>query len=195
MKRLFTVLLVLAAISAQSQNPDSVVAADKKPKLVHVVNLGYLFDKKNESTNGMIAVEVMSGLNFGRFGAALGVGVDQYDTHTAMPFFTQLHFDLKKGELVPYYFAKGGMSKVWKTNSEFGMDKPKGGLMLAAGIGLRKRLNGLALNFSAGYQIQKLSTASSTQYYWDIIGPWVGGPETVVERRMHRLVIKMGVLF
>lgn len=195
MKRLFTVLLVLAAISAQSQNPDSVVVADKKPQLVHVVNLGYLFDRKNESTNGIIAVEVMSGLDFGRFGAALGVGVDQYVNHTAMPFFMQLHFDLKNGNLVPYYFAKGGVSKVWKTNSEFGMDKPKGGLMLAAGIGVRKRLNGLALNFSAGYQMQRMNTASSSQYYWDIIGPWGGGSETIVVRKMHRLVIKMGVLF
>ena len=196
MKYLAVIMFTVFALGLQGQNLDTAKVEGNRLSIEHAVDVGYVFDRSSGTVNGRLSGEVMSGVKYGRFGVGLGIGVDQYENHIAMPIFTKLYFELRKAGFIPYYYVKGGYSKVWINESEFGMDSPKGGLLIGGGIGVKKEVNKMALNFSIGYQSQKMSTTSNPEiYYWNFIGPWGGGSSTTIERTLTRMTCKFGIIF
>lgn len=177
------------------QEYDSLGLNKNQFSIEHSASIGLLLDRNNDTSSGRFTGEIKSGVNYKRIGAALGVGVDNYKYSTALPLFVELHYDLKKGRFIPYYFIRGGYSKVYSTSSEFDRQDVSGGMIMGAGFGVKKKLNNYALSVSVSYQGQKMTTSIDSPYYFGLISPWGGGPNSTTERTMNRVSMKVGIHF
>jgi hypothetical protein len=110
-------------------------------------------------TTAAFSFQTVNGYKFSQYAmAGIGVGADLYATQTVLPVFASFRGDLsKKGNVIPFYFADGGYGINITQNSDNGTAF-KGGVMYAAGLGVKIPFNrsaGFLLSF--GYRYQKTS--------------------------------------
>lgn len=110
-------------------------------------------------TTAAFSFQTVNGYKFCQYAmAGVGVGADLYATQTVLPVFASLRGDLSKtGSVIPFYFADGGYGINITQNSDNGTAF-KGGVMYAAGFGIKIPFNrsaGFLLSF--GYHYQKTS--------------------------------------
>jgi hypothetical protein len=110
-------------------------------------------------TTAAFSFQTVNGYKFSQYAmAGIGLAADLYATQTVLPVFGSFRGDLlKMDNLVPFYFADGGYGINITQNSANGTGF-KGGLMYAAGLGIKIPFNrnaGFLLSF--GYRYQKTS--------------------------------------
>ena len=110
-------------------------------------------------TTAAFSFQTVNGYKFSQYAmAGIGVGADLYATQTVLPVFASFRGDLlKTGSVIPFYFADGGYGINITQNSDNGTAF-KGGIMYAAGLGVKIPFNrsaGFLLSF--GYRYQKTS--------------------------------------
>jgi hypothetical protein len=93
-----------------------------------------------------------------RFSAGIGIAfVDYDDPLNTIPIFGDLKFKLKKSNVAPFVFLKGGYNFSILPDEDYPIEDHKGGLMFDVGAGLQFEVNdyvGWYLN--AGYNIDKM---------------------------------------
>jgi len=134
----------------------------------HFTELGPLVAGKttmNGVTTAAFSFQTVNGYKFSQFVmAGLGVGADLYATQTVLPVFASFRGDVSTKEtVIPFYFADlgYGFNITQDSNSDSNF---KGGLMMAAGFGLKIPFNRNAgFLLSAGYRYQ------GTSYVHDMV--------------------------
>lgn len=108
-------------------------------------------------TTAAFSFQTVNGYKFNQFimlGA--GLGADLYATQTVVPLFGTFRGDLaSKGSAIPFYFIDAGYG-VNITEKSSNADNFKGGLLWAAGLGIKIPFNKTAgFMLSLGYRYQK----------------------------------------
>jgi hypothetical protein len=107
-------------------------------------------------TTAAFSFQTVNGYSFSNaLFAGLGLGADLYATQTFIPVFASLRGNLlKSGTLIPFYFLDGGYG-VNITQDSPGNEDFKGGILYAAGLGLKIPFNKTAgFLISLGYRYQ-----------------------------------------
>ncbi len=128
----------------------------------HYTELGPLVAGKTTIegvTTAAFSFQTVNGYQFNRyFFTGAGAGVDLYATQTIIPLFLSIRGDCSNGgSLVPFYFADGGYG-INITQNSTNTTNFKGGLLYAAGLGLKIPFNqkaGFLISF--GYRFQASS--------------------------------------
>ncbi|MBS1598345.1 MAG: hypothetical protein JST75_08965 [Bacteroidetes bacterium] len=129
---------------------------------VHYTELGPLVAGKTSIegvTTAAFSFQTVNGYKFSRYAqAALGVGADLYATQTILPVFGSLRGDIIRSDgVIPFYFLDAGYGINITQNSAITSDF-KGGLLYAAGVGLKIPFNRTAgFLLSLGYRYQNSS--------------------------------------
>lgn len=108
-------------------------------------------------TTAAFSFQTVNGYRFNQFAQlGLGVGADLYATQTIIPVFGSFRGDLgRTGTVIPFYFADLGYGVNITQASSNGADF-KGGLLYAAGLGIKIPFNRSAgFLISLGYRYQK----------------------------------------
>jgi len=110
-------------------------------------------------TTAAFSFQTVNGYKFCQYAmAGIGIGADLYATQTVLPVFASFRGDLSKtGSVIPFYFADGGYG-INITQNSYNGTAFKGGIMYAAGFGIKIPFNrnaGFLLSF--GYRYQKTS--------------------------------------
>ena len=135
---------------------------NKQKGFVNFTELGPLVAGKttiNGVTTAAFSFQTVNGYKFSQGAmAGIGVGADLYATQTILPVFGSFRGDIvNTGGVIPFYFGDVGYGINITQNSDNGTSF-KGGLMYAAGLGLKIPFNrnaGFLLSF--GYRYQKTS--------------------------------------
>ncbi len=132
----------------------------KKTGFAHFTELGPLVAGKTSIegvTTAAFSFQTISGYKFSQAAfMGLGLGADLYATQTIIPVFGSFRGDISaKGSVIPYYFADLGYGINITQRSAAG-DNYQGGLLWAAGLGLKIPFNRSAgFLLSAGYRYQQ----------------------------------------
>lgn len=134
----------------------------KKKGFANFTELGPLVAGKTTIqgvTTAAFSFQTVNGYKFSQAAmAGIGVGADLYATQTIIPVFASFRGDLSTtGNVIPFYFGDLGYGINITQNSSAG-ESFKGGIMYAAGLGLKIPFNRSAgFLLSAGYRYQKTS--------------------------------------
>ncbi len=111
-------------------------------------------------TTAAFSFQSVNGYRFSQyFFTGAGVGVDLYATQTIIPLFVSIRGDLTtQGTILPFYFAEIGSGINITQNSSAGEDF-KGGLLYAAGVGVK-----IPFNRSAGFLVSFGYRHQATSY-------------------------------
>lgn len=134
-------------------------------------------------TTAAFSFQTVNGYRFSRpFFIGLGTGADLYATQTIIPLFASVRGDLGSGAaaVVPFYFADAGHG-VNITQDSPGNTGFKGGLLYAAGLGLK-----IPFNRSAGFLISFGYRYQTTEYQ-------AAGVSKTIDYR--RLAVRAGFFF
>jgi hypothetical protein len=134
----------------------------KNRGFVNFTELGPLVAGKttiNGVTTAAFSFQTVNGYKFCQYAmAGIGIGADLYATQTVLPVFASFRGDLSKNSsVIPFYFGDAGYGINITQNSDNGTAF-KGGIMYAAGLGIKIPFNrsaGFLLSF--GYRYQKTS--------------------------------------
>ncbi len=135
---------------------------NKANGFAHYTELGTLVAGKTTQqgvTTAAFSFQTVNGYKFNQYAMlGFGVGADLYATQTIVPLFASLRGDIiSTGNVVPFYFADAGYGANITQKSP-GSDNFKGGLLYAAGLGLKIPFNRTAgFLLSLGYRYQKTS--------------------------------------
>jgi hypothetical protein len=128
-------------------------------KFAHFTELGPLVAGKTTIdgvTTAAFSFQTVNGYRFSRlFFAGAGVGMDLYATQTMIPLLGSVRGDLSaSGNVIPFYFADAGYAVNITQNSSSSSDF-KGGLLYAAGLGVKipfNRSSGFLISLGYRYQ-------------------------------------------
>ncbi|MEP6464855.1 MAG: hypothetical protein ABJB05_01055 [Parafilimonas sp.] len=132
----------------------------KKTGFTNYTELGALAAGKtsiNGVTTAAFSFQTVNGYKFNQFAmVGAGVGADLYATQTVVPLFLSFRGDIAiSGGVIPFYFADAGYG-INITQKSAAADNFKGGLLYAAGLGLKIPFNKSAgVMLSLGYRYQK----------------------------------------
>lgn len=132
----------------------------KEKGFSHFTELGPLVAGKTTIdgvTTAAFAFQTVNGYKLNQYAfTGIGVGVDLYATQTIIPVFGSFRGDIRKdGSVIPFYFLDAGYGFNITQNSSAGEDF-KGGLMYAAGLGMKIPFNRTAgFLLSMGYRYQR----------------------------------------
>jgi len=148
----------------------------------HYTELGPLVAGKTTIdgvTTAAFSFQTVNGYRFNPHAfAGAGIGIDLYATQTMLPLFGSIRGDLTgSGSIIPFYFADAGYAVNITQNSATARDF-KGGLLYAAGLGVK-----IPFNRSAGFLI-------SFGYRYQTSAYLNNGVKTTVDYR--RLAIRAG---
>ena len=148
----------------------------------HYTELGPLVAGKTTIdgvTTAAFSFQTVNGYRFNQYAfAGAGIGIDLYATQTMLPLFGSLRGDLAgSGSIIPFYFADAGYAVNITQNSAIASDF-KGGLLYAAGLGVK-----IPFNRSAGFLV-------SFGYRFQTSSYLNNGVKTTVDYR--RLAIRAG---
>jgi hypothetical protein len=151
----------------------------------HYTELGPLVAGKTTIdgvTTAAFSFQTVNGYRFAPyFFAGAGAGVDLYATQTLLPVFGSLRGDLtKSGGIIPFYFVDAGYGINITQNAANNTDF-KGGILYAAGIGVK-----IPFNTTAGFLISVGYRHQATSYN-------VNNLRTTVD--YNRLAIRAGFFF
>lgn len=169
-----------------SREPKYGSYSNAKPGFASYTELGPLVAGKTTIdgvTTAAFSFQTVNGYRFSRpFFAGAGIGADLYATQTVIPLFASIRGDLSAGaaSVIPYYFADAGYGFNITQDSPGNTDF-KGGLLYAAGLGLK-----IPFNRSAGFLIGFGYRYQATEYA-------VNGISRPVDYR--RLAIRAGFFF
>lgn len=131
----------------------------KRSGFAHFTELGTLIAGKTTIdgvTTAAFSFQTVNGYKFSQY-AMLGggVGADLYATQTIVPLFVTFRGDLgNRGSAIPFYFVDAGYG-VNITQESANAENFKGGLLYAAGFGLKIPFNKTAgFMLSLGYRYQ-----------------------------------------
>ncbi|KYP15422.1 hypothetical protein [Flavihumibacter sp. CACIAM 22H1] len=135
----------------------------KSKGFAHFTELGPLVAGKTTVagvTTAAFSFQTINGYKFSQAAmVGFGTGVDLYATQTVVPLFASFRGDLSsKGTVLPFYFIDAGYGANITQNAPNGEDF-KGGLLYAAGLGVKIPFNRSAgFLLSMGYRYQKTSS-------------------------------------
>lgn len=97
----------------------------------------------------------------------IGIGVNFYDYYTVFPFYFEYQAFLGKRHKSLFVYGRAGHSFI-KNNvdDDHEVKDEKGGLMLASGIGLQKRVGQNDWRFKLGYVSQTVTEESEPVWIW-----------------------------
>lgn len=133
--------------------------AYKTKGFAHFSELGPLVAGKTTVdgvTTAAFSFQTVNGYKFNQFAMlGFGTGVDLYATQTIVPLFASFRGDIAtNGTVLPFYFIDAGYGANITQDSQAGEDF-KGGLLYAAGIGVKIPFNRSAgFLLSIGYRYQ-----------------------------------------
>lgn len=123
-----------------------------------------------------------------------GAGLDRFESVALnVPFYGEISGNILRRRFTPVYFAQAGYGlgiNITKKDTPDRIEKAKGGLMLAAGIGFGGRLDKhtvLRINF--GYRLQKADYTKNIYYYDGT------GYTEIRHMTYHRVEIGLGFTF
>ena len=131
----------------------------KSSGFAHFTELGPLVAGKTTVdgvTTAAFSFQTVNGYKINQFAMlGFGTGVDLYATQTIVPLFASFRGDFaKSGTVIPYYFIDAGYGANITQDSQAG-EEFKGGLLYAAGLGLKIPFNRSAgFLLSLGYRYQ-----------------------------------------
>jgi hypothetical protein len=134
----------------------------KKKGFASYTELGPLIAGKttqNGVTTAAFSLQTINGYRFSQYAmTGIGAGADLYAAQTILPVFGSFRGDIAtSGTVLPFYFAEAGNGFNITQNSSGGQSF-KGGLMYAAGLGIKIPFNRNAgFLLSMGYRYQKTS--------------------------------------
>lgn len=133
-------------------------------------------------TTAAFSFQTINGYRFKRWlFAGAGAGVDLYATQTILPLFASVRGDLAgSNNIIPFYFADAGYGVNITQNSASNTDF-RGGLLYAAGLGVK-----IPFNRSAGFLVSFGYRHQATSYQ-------LNNAETKVS--YNRLAIRAGFFF
>lgn len=137
---------------------------------------------------GFTLQDVM-GYRFNKWiGVGAGIGIDLYNSYQIpiSPVYLRVEGQILSEPITPIYYAEAGYGLMWNRQVNEYITQ-KNGPMMSAGVGIRFATPGaVALQVTAGYKSQKLTTI--TKYDWN-------QTENIMEEIYKRVSLRFGMSF
>jgi hypothetical protein len=182
---------MIKSIKTQKLNPE--LYLERSQGVYYQVSMGVLLGKShnNSETRGSFSSSFTSGYRFNpMLGIGLGVGLNYYPDQIQVPVYLDVHGDLSKGRLTPFYQLSVGWSWADERGNITHIEKVEGGFYLRPSLGVRWHFAKHSWHLQLSYVRQNSTT------HFEPLDFGNGNVITNVEdRTLQRVGISIGISF